>query len=107
MAAKVHGSTVVAQVNGVTTREEALKLKGSAVSVRRDALGSPGEGRYYHVDLAFCPLGEGEAMIAPSALTDAGRALLMELVAEPLLLDAEETESFCANSVLVGRTAES
>ena len=60
--------------------------------------------RYYHVDLAFCPLGEGEAMIAPSALTDEGRALLMELVAEPLLLDAEETESFCANSVLVGRT---
>jgi ornithine--oxo-acid transaminase len=60
--------------------------------------------RYYHVDLAFCPLGEGEAMIAPAALTAEGRALLTELVADPVVLDAEETASFCANSVLVGRT---
>lgn len=51
VVAKVHGSTVVAQLNGVATREEALALKGSAVSVRRETLADPGEGHYYHADL--------------------------------------------------------
>ena len=60
--------------------------------------------RYYHLDLAFCPLGAGRAMVAPSALTDEGRARLGELVPEPLLLEPAEAASFCANSVVVGRT---
>jgi 16S rRNA processing protein RimM len=51
VVARVHGSTVVAQLGGVATREEALKLKGSAVSVKRESLADPGEGHYYHVDL--------------------------------------------------------
>jgi 16S rRNA processing protein RimM len=51
VVAKVHSSTVVAQLNGVATREEALALKGSKVSVRREALADPGEGHYYHADL--------------------------------------------------------
>ncbi|HEX8066739.1 MAG TPA: ornithine--oxo-acid transaminase [Thermoleophilaceae bacterium] len=60
--------------------------------------------RFYHLDLAFCPLGEGRAMIVPSAFGEAGRAVLSELVPEPLLLEPEEGEAFCANSVVVGRT---
>jgi ornithine--oxo-acid transaminase len=60
--------------------------------------------RYYHLDLAFCPLGAGRAMVAPSALTMEGRARLGELVPEPLLLQPDEAASFCANSVVVGRT---
>ncbi|MEA2473139.1 MAG: ornithine--oxo-acid transaminase [Thermoleophilaceae bacterium] len=60
--------------------------------------------RFYHLDLAFCPLGEGRAMVVPSALTEAGRAVISELVTEPLLLDAEEGAAFCANSVVVGST---
>ena len=60
--------------------------------------------RYYHLDLAFCPLGEGRAMVAPAALTEEGRGMLGELVPEPLLLEPEEVASFCANSVVVGRT---
>ena len=60
--------------------------------------------RFYHLDLAFCPLGEGRAMVVPSALSDAGRALLSELVTEPLELDPGEAAAFCANSVVVGRT---
>jgi ornithine--oxo-acid transaminase len=60
--------------------------------------------RFYHLDLAFCPLGEGRAMVVPSALTEAGRALVSELVTEPLLLDPDEGAAFCANSVVVGRT---
>jgi 16S rRNA processing protein RimM len=51
VVAKVHGATVVAQISGVHTREEALALKGSKVSVRREALAEPGEGHYYHADL--------------------------------------------------------
>jgi len=51
VVAKVHGSTVVAQLSGIATREEALALKGSVVSVRRGALADPGEGHYYHADL--------------------------------------------------------
>jgi N-dimethylarginine dimethylaminohydrolase len=60
--------------------------------------------RFYHLDLAFCPLGEGRAMVVPSALSEAGRAVISELVTEPLLLDAEEGAAFCANSVVVGST---
>jgi ornithine--oxo-acid transaminase len=60
--------------------------------------------RFYHLDLAFCPLGEGRAMVVPSALTEAGRAVVSELVTDPLLLDAEEGAAFCANSVVVGST---
>lgn len=51
VVARLHGATVVAQVEGISTREEALKLKGSTVSVEREALADPGEGHYYHADL--------------------------------------------------------
>ena len=44
-------SAVIAQLSGVHTREEALALKGSKVSVRREQMADPGEGRYYHADL--------------------------------------------------------
>ena len=49
--AKVHGASVVAKLSGLETREQALKLKGAVVSVKRDALPDPGEGRYYLADL--------------------------------------------------------
>jgi 16S rRNA processing protein RimM len=51
VAAKVHGSTVVARLEGLAKRDEALALKGAVVSVRRDALADPGNGHYYHADL--------------------------------------------------------
>jgi 16S rRNA processing protein RimM len=51
VVAKVHGSTVVAALSGVATREEALALKGSVVSISREKLSDPGEGRYYLTDL--------------------------------------------------------
>ena len=60
--------------------------------------------RFYHLDLAFCPLGDGRAMVVPSALTEEGRALVAELVTDPLELTPEEAATFCANSVVVGRT---
>ena len=51
VVARVHGSTVIAQVQGIANREEALKLKGLPVAVRRAALADPGEGHYYLADL--------------------------------------------------------
>ena len=50
-ASKIHGATVVGKLAGVDTREQALRLKGSTVAVRRDALPEPEEGRYYLADL--------------------------------------------------------
>jgi 16S rRNA processing protein RimM len=51
VVARIHGSTVIAQVQGVANREEALKLKGLPVAVPRAALADPGDGHYYHADL--------------------------------------------------------
>jgi 16S rRNA processing protein RimM len=49
--ARVHGSTVVGQLAGIESREQALALKGRPVAVRREALPEPEEGRYYLADL--------------------------------------------------------
>jgi 16S rRNA processing protein RimM len=49
--ARVHSSTVVAKLEGVDTREQALALKGATVSVEREALPEAEEGHYYLVDL--------------------------------------------------------
>ena len=49
--ARVHGLTVVGNLAGIETREQALALKGQAVAVRREALPEPEEGRYYLADL--------------------------------------------------------
>ena len=49
--ARVHSATVVAKLEGIETREQALALKGAAVSVEREALPRAEEGRYYLADL--------------------------------------------------------
>src|SRR4051812_26060198 len=81
VVAKVHGSTVVAQLNGVATREEALALKGSPVSVRREALADPGDGRYYHADLLGLEVvnGRGEVLGSIKRLFTNGAQDVMEL----------------------------
>ncbi|MEQ6903664.1 arginine deiminase-related protein [Nocardioides sp. YIM 152588] len=59
----------------------------------------------YHLDLAFCPLDERRALVCPDALDAPSAAMLLDLVPEPLVLTEEEALStFCANSVVVGRT---
>ncbi|TIC84992.1 amidinotransferase [Nocardioides sp. GY 10113] len=59
----------------------------------------------YHLDLAFCPLDEGRALVCPDAFDPASAAMLLDLVPEPLVLTEEEAlTTFCANSVVVGRT---
>ena len=49
--ARVHGATVLAKLDGVESREQALRLKGAGVWLERAALPDPGEGHYYHADL--------------------------------------------------------
>ena len=49
--AKVHSATVVAKLEGIENREQALALKGLEVRVRREALPEAEEGHYYLADL--------------------------------------------------------
>jgi N-dimethylarginine dimethylaminohydrolase len=92
-------------VVGYGPRTEELGLKHLAteldVRVRGLRITHPG---MYHLDLAFCPLDDTRAMVCPSALDDDSAKALLALVPEPLVLSEEEALTFCANSVVVGRT---
>ena len=48
---KEHSGTLLAKLAGLESREAALKLKGSTVYVRREAMPAPEEGHYYLADL--------------------------------------------------------
>ena len=90
---------------GFGPRTEELALKHLAtdlgVSVRGFRITHPG---MYHMDLGFCPLDDTRAMVCPAAYDDASAAALLALVPEPLVLTEEEALTFCANSIVVGRT---
>ena len=88
---------------GPRTEELALKHLASdlGVSVRGFRITHPG---MYHMDLGFCPLDETHAMVCPAAYDDASAAALLDLVPEPLVLTEEEALTFCANSIVLGRT---
>jgi N-dimethylarginine dimethylaminohydrolase len=59
----------------------------------------------YHLDLAFCPLDDRRAMVAPGAFDSASADALLDLVPEPLVLtDSEALTTLCANSIVIGRT---
>ena len=81
VVAKVHGATVVAQLSGVHTREEALTLKGSKVSLRREQMTDPGEGRYYLTDLVGLEVvnEQGEALGEVKRIFTNGAQDVMEL----------------------------
>ena len=92
-------------VVGYGPRTEELALKHLAgdlgVSVRGFRITHPG---MYHMDLGFCPLDETRAMVCPAAFDDASAAALLDLVPEPLVLTEDEAMTFCANSIVLGRT---
>jgi N-dimethylarginine dimethylaminohydrolase len=89
--------------HGPRTEELALKhLAGDLeVRVRGLRIAHPG---MYHLDLAFCPLDATRAMVCPAAFDEASARAALDLVPEPLVLTEEEALTFCANSVVVGRT---
>jgi N-dimethylarginine dimethylaminohydrolase len=92
-------------VVGHGPRTERLALKHLAheldVTVRGVRITHPG---MYHLDLAFCPLDETRAMVCPDAFDDASARRLLDLVPEPLVLTEAEAMTFCANSIVIGRT---
>ena len=92
-------------VVGYGPRTEELALKHLAtdlgVSVRGFRITHPG---MYHMDLGFCPLDDTRAMVCPAAYDDASAAALLALVPEPLVLTEDEAMTFCANSIVLGRT---
>jgi N-dimethylarginine dimethylaminohydrolase len=95
-----------ALVAGYGPRTEELALKHLAtdlgVRVRGVRITHPA---MYHLDLAFCPLDDRRAMVAPGAFDAASAAALLDLVPEPLVLtDEEALTTFCANSIVIGDT---
>jgi N-dimethylarginine dimethylaminohydrolase len=92
-------------VVGHGPRTERLALKHLAhelgVTVRGVRITHPG---MYHLDLAFCPLDDTRAMVCPDAFEAASARRLLDLVPEPLVLTEAEAMTFCANSIVVGRT---
>jgi N-dimethylarginine dimethylaminohydrolase len=60
--------------------------------------------RFYHLDLTFCPLDDRRALVVPEAWDAYGREVVRAAVPEPIELTRDEALSFCANSVVVGRT---
>lgn len=94
-----------ALVAGYGPRTEELGLKHLAaeldVRVRGLRITHPG---MYHLDLAFCPLDETRAMVCPAAFDEESAAAALALVPEPLVLSEEDALTFCANSIVVGRT---
>jgi N-dimethylarginine dimethylaminohydrolase len=95
-----------ALVAGFGPRTEELALKHLAtdlgVRVRGVRITHPA---MYHLDLAFCPLDDRHALVAPGAFDHASASALLALVPEPLVLtDEEALTTFCANSIVIGRT---
>ena len=60
--------------------------------------------RFYHLDLTLCPLDDRRAIVAPIGWDRYGCTVMESLIPEPLVLEADEALSFCANSVVVGTT---
>ncbi len=58
----------------------------------------------YHLDLAFCPLDDRRAIVAPSAFDDVSAQALLAMVPEPLVISESEAMTFCANSIVVDST---
>jgi arginine dihydrolase len=60
--------------------------------------------RLYHLDLSFCPLDDRKAIVAPAAWSRRSCGLIEKIVPEPLVLELDEALTFCANSIVVGKT---
>lgn len=62
------------------------------------------DARLYHMDISFCPLDDRHAIIAPVVWDRKSCEGLDRLIPEPLVLELDEALTFCANSVVVGKT---
>jgi 16S rRNA processing protein RimM len=79
--ARVQGSVLVARLEGIQTREQALALKGTEISVPRAAFAEAGEGQYYYADLIGLDVVnlQGEKLGEVVAMSSHGAHDLIEL----------------------------
>jgi 16S rRNA processing protein RimM len=81
---KAHSGTLLAKLDGLASREAALKLKGSTVYVRREVLPEPQAGHYYLADLVGLEVvnERGEALGVVKRWTFNGAQDVMEVAGE-------------------------
>jgi 16S rRNA processing protein RimM len=81
---KAHSGALLAKLAGLGSRETALKLKGSTVYVRREALPRPQAGHYYLADLVGLEVvnQRGEALGVVKRWTFNGAQDVMEVAGE-------------------------
>jgi len=89
--------------HGFRTEELAVKNLGHDLGVTARGFRLVREGMY-HLDLAFCPLDDMHALVCPEAFDADSAEGLLALVPEPLVLDVDEAMTFCANSIVIGRS---
>ncbi|HZM33265.1 MAG TPA: ribosome maturation factor RimM [Burkholderiales bacterium] len=84
LEAKIHGAAVIGRAEGIETREQARSLKGSGVSMRRDALPEPGAGHYYLADLVGLEVvnEQGQRLGAVTRFFSNGAQDVMEVVGD-------------------------
>ena len=58
----------------------------------------------YHLDLAFCPLDGRTALVCPDAFDAASARAVLAMIDDPIVLSVDDAMTFCANSIVVGRT---
>lgn len=82
--AKLHSSSVVAKLDGIDNREQALGLKGARVSIAREALPKVGAGHYYLADLVGLEVlnEQGQRLGAVKQWITNGAQDVMELAGE-------------------------
>lgn len=78
-------------------------LLGKLLGVKVHSI-RPVDPRFYHLDISFCPLDERHAIIAPVVWDKKSCEGLEQLIPEPLVLELDEALTFCANSVVIGKT---
>jgi arginine dihydrolase len=88
---------------GPRTQRSALDQLATqlGIAVRGLRITHPG---MYHLDLAFCPLDSATALVCPAAFDEASARGLLAVVPDPIVLSEQEALTFCANSIVVGRT---
>ncbi|MDQ6619851.1 MAG: ribosome maturation factor RimM [Pseudomonadota bacterium] len=84
VAAKVHGDAVVAKLAGISTRDQALDLKGCEISVPREALPVTSPDEIYWADLAGLQVvnREGHVLGRVKSVTAHGAHPLLAVVAD-------------------------
>ena len=86
--ARIHTAKVVAKLEGIESREQALALKGAPVSVQREALPEAHAGHYYLADLVGLEVRnlEGERLGTVKKLFTNGAQDVMEVGGERIRL---------------------